>query len=127
MIHAHGLHDLSYVKSTAQLFLKKWNRWIRESDVEYDPNNPASGQTDFYGQQMIIAREVMEAGEVFVRFRPRPRKEGLAVPLQLQLIEAEQLPLWRMSSQEMPTDNRVRSGIEFRYRPRGRWRGFLSR
>jgi capsid protein len=85
-----------------ELILKKWNRWIRESDVEYDPNNPASGQTDFYGQQMIIAREVMEAGEVFVRFRPRPRKEGLAVPLQLQLIEAEQLPLWRMSSQEMP-------------------------
>ena len=101
-----------------ELILKKWNRWIRESDVEYDPNNPASGQTDFYGQQMIIAREVMEAGEVFVRFRPRPRKEGLAVPLQLQLIEAEQLPLWRMSSQEMPTDNRVRSGIEFR--PDGR-------
>jgi hypothetical protein len=46
--------------------------------VEYDPRNPASGQTDFYGQQMVIAREVMEAGECFVRFRPRSPKEGLA-------------------------------------------------
>ena len=102
-----------------ELIRKKWKRWIRESDVEYDPNNPASGQTDFYGQQMIIAREVMEAGEVFVRFRPRSPKEGLAVPLQLQLIEAEQLPLWRIQpTPDMPEDNRVRCGIEFR--PDGR-------
>ena len=47
---------------------------------------------------MIIAREVMEAGECFVRFRPRAPKEGLAVPLQLQLIEAEQLPLVAQSA-----------------------------
>ena len=101
-----------------ELILKKWKRWIRESDVEYDPKNPASGQTDFYGQQMIIAREVMEAGEVFVRFRPRPPKEGLAVPLQLQLIEAEQLPLWRnQSAQEMP-DAQPRP---LRYRVPARW------
>ena len=100
------------------LILKKWNRWIKESDIEYDPANPCSGQTDFYGQQMIMAREVMEAGEVFVRFRPRPYREGLTVPIQLQLIEAEQLPLWRMSQQQVPQDNRVRSGIEFQ--PDGR-------
>jgi capsid protein len=77
------------------LITRKWNGGIRECDVEYDPRNPASGQTDLYGQQMVIAREVMEAGECFVRFRPRSVKEGLTVPLQLQLIEAEQLPLWR--------------------------------
>ena len=65
------------------LITRKWNRWIRECDVEYDPRNPASGQTDFYGQQMVIAREVMEAGECFVRFRPRSVKEGLTVPLQI--------------------------------------------
>ncbi len=91
-----------------------WNRWIRESDVEYDPMNPASGQTDFYGQQAVIAREVMEAGECFVRFIPRRKSEGLAVPLQLQLIESEQLPLWRTSSEKIPDKNEVRCGIEFR-------------
>jgi lambda family phage portal protein len=95
-----------------------WNRWTRESDVEYEPKNPCSGQTDFYGQQMIIAREVMEAGEVFVRFRPRPKKEGLAVPIQLQLMESEQLPIWRNAIENIPPENYVRSGIEFR--PDGR-------
>jgi lambda family phage portal protein len=104
---------------TRALLLSKWTRWIRESDVEYDPRNPASGQTDFHGQQMVIAREVMEGGEVFVRFRPRSKKEGLAVPLQLQLIEAEQLPLWRTSPDaSVPVDNRLRAGIEFQ--PDGR-------
>jgi lambda family phage portal protein len=102
-----------------KLITRKWNRWIRESDVEYDPRNPASGQTDFYGQQMILARECMEAGEVFVRFRPRPKNEGLTVPLQLQLIEAEQLPIWRnQPTSDVPENNRVRCGIEFR--PDGR-------
>ncbi|HZT29256.1 MAG TPA: phage portal protein [Bryobacteraceae bacterium] len=101
------------------LIRHKWERWIRESDVEYDPKNPASGQTDFYGQQMLVARECMEAGEVFVRFRPRPLKEGLSVPLQLQLIEAEQLPLWRnQPTPDVPEQNRVRCGVEFR--PDGR-------
>ena len=101
------------------LIRNKWERWIRESDVEYDPANPCSGQTDFYGQQMILARECMEAGEVFVRFRPRSPKEGLAVPIQLQLIEAEQLPLWRnQPTADTPQQNRVRCGVEFR--PDGR-------
>ena len=95
------------------LITRKWNRWTRECDVEYDPRNPASGQTDFYGQQMVIAREVMEAGECFVRFRPRSVKEGLTVPLQLQLIEAEQLPLWRTAIEQMPPEELVRCGIEF--------------
>jgi capsid protein len=60
-------------ENVRDLITRKWNRWTRECDVEYDPRNPASGQTDFYGQQIMIAREVMEAGECFVRFRPRSR------------------------------------------------------
>lgn len=101
-----------------QLISDTWDRWVKQSDVEYDPANPASGQTDFYGQQVVAAREVMEAGECFIRFRPRPVKEGLVVPLQLQIIEAEQLPVWRISQAGMPDGNIVRSGIE--YRPDGR-------
>ena len=100
------------------LILEKWNRWTRESDVEYEAKNPCSGQTDFYGQQMILAREVMEAGEVFVRFRARSKKEGLTVPLQLELMESEQLPIWRNAIEDLPPANYVRSGVEFR--PDGR-------
>jgi len=58
-----------------------WTDWTDESD--------ADGLTDFYGQQAIIAGEMFEAGEVFVRFRPRLPQDGFAVPLQLQIIPAE--------------------------------------
>ena len=96
-----------------------WNRWIGESDVEYEPRNPASGQYNFYGQQAVAAREVMEAGEVFVRFRRRPASDKLSVPLQLELIEAEQLPLYRNSpGVQIAQDHVLRMGIE--YRPDGR-------
>ncbi len=110
-----SLHPDAQVR---EMISTAWNRWIRESDQEYDPANPASGQTDFYGQQAIIAREVMEAGEAFVRFRPRPKREGMQVPIQLQLIESEQLPIWRMTTSGIPDKNAVRSGIEFQ--PDGR-------
>lgn len=35
------------------------------------------------------------AGEVFFRFRPRRPQDGLVVPLQLQMIPSEMLPLSR--------------------------------
>lgn len=101
----------------AKVISDKWEKWTKESDVEYEVSNPSSGQTSFYGQQEIAAREIMEAGEVFVRFRPRSPKEGLTVPLQLQLIESEQLPVWQTFPSGAP-ENQVRCGIEFR--PDGR-------
>jgi lambda family phage portal protein len=95
------------------LLATKWKRWIKESDVEYEVANAGSGITDFYGKQALIAREAMEAGELFIRFRPRPRSEGLTVPLQLQLLQSEQLPLWRMTLEKLPEGNTVRCGIEY--------------
>lgn len=97
-----------------ELITQKWNRWTRECDLEFEKKNSASGQMDFYGYQMLAAREIMEAGEVFVRFITRPLSEGLTVPLQLQLLESEQLPIWRMDMQNTPDENRVRFGIEYR-------------
>jgi lambda family phage portal protein len=101
-------------EATRDLLTAKWNRWTKECDEEYEPKNPTSGQTNFYGIQQLVARETMEAGEVFVRFIPRPVKEGLTVPLQLQLIESEQLPLWRMTRDDVSPKNSVRCGIEWR-------------
>lgn len=79
-----------------------WLRWTDESD--------ADGQLDFYGQQMQAARGWLEAGEMFGRLRQRLPSDGLSVPLQVQLLEAEFCPhdynLW---SPKAP----VRAGIEF--------------
>src|SRR5512147_2891286 len=66
---------------------KLWLAWTDDAD--------ADGFTDFYGLQRRAAREVFIAGEVFFRFRPRRPEDGLVVPLQLQMLPAEMLPLTR--------------------------------
>ena len=80
-----------------------WLDWTDDSDAE--------GFTDFYGQQRRAAREVFIAGEVFLRFRPRRPEDGLVVPLQLQMIPSEMLPLSR--NEQVAGGNVVRQGIEF--------------
>jgi hypothetical protein len=41
----------------------------------------------------MAARAMFEAGECFLRFRPRRPEDGLTVPLQLQMLSPEHLPL----------------------------------
>lgn len=80
-----------------------WLDWTDDSDAE--------GFTDFYGQQRRAAREMFIAGEVFLRFRSRRPEDGLIVPLQLQMIPSEMLPLTR--NEQLPGGNVIRQGIEF--------------
>jgi lambda family phage portal protein len=80
-----------------------WLAWTDEADAE--------GLTDFYGLQRRAAREVFLSGEVFFRLRPRRPEDGLSVPLQLQMLPAEMLPL--DLTRELPGGGLVRQGIEF--------------
>lgn len=81
-----------------------WLRWTDECDVD--------GLTDFYGMEALVARAVFVSGECFIRFRPRRVTDGLSVPLQLQMIEAEQLPL-SYNVEKAKNGNDIRHGIEF--------------
>lgn len=76
--------------------------WAEESD--------AAGLLDWYGQQALAVRSMLEGGEVFARHRQRRPEDGLSVPYQVELIESEHLPLhhngWNGS-------NRIKGGIEF--------------
>lgn len=83
-----------------------WEDWTDESD--------ADERTDFYGQQAVIARMVEESGECFVRLRYRRPEDGLAVPLQLQLLAAEHVPVDKHFKTR--SGNIVRAGIEFNAR-----------
>ncbi|WP_366654444.1 phage portal protein [Fodinicurvata sp. EGI_FJ10296] len=83
--------------------LELWRYWTDEAD--------ADGRTDFYGLQRQVAHEVFVAGEVFLRFIPRPAPDLLAVPLQIQLVPSEMVPLDR--SEDLPGGNAVRNGVEF--------------
>jgi len=80
-----------------------WWDWTDEAD--------AAGSTDFYGLQALACRAMMEGGECFVRLRRRRPEDGLSVPLQLQVLEAEHVPL--ALNQTLAGGNVVRAGIEF--------------
>lgn len=62
-----------------------WAKWTDIAD--------ADGVLDFYGIQALAVAEMAEGGECFARLRPRRMSEGLPVPLQIQLIPTEQVPI----------------------------------
>lgn len=80
--------------------LQLWNDWCAEAD--------ADGVNDFYAWQNLVARSVVESGEVFIRLRPRRPSDGLRVPLQVQALEADLLPV-RHNRTSAP---KIRQGIE---------------
>lgn len=79
----------------------------------------ADGVLNLYGLQTLAVRAWFDGGECFVRRRSRFIDEGLPVPLQIQLLEAEMLPMFDSDSyQGLPRGNTIRSGIEFNKRGR---------
>lgn len=82
-----------------------WDRWVQQSD--------ADGALNFYGQQALVVRAWLDSGEVFARKRVRRMGDGMYVPLQVQLIEAEFVPLLDADAWPgMPQGNKIRQGIE---------------
>lgn len=85
--------------------------WVRSTD-----ETDADEIDDFYGQQLTVANELFEAGEVFGLLIERDASWDLAVPLQVRLIQAEQCP--QDLSRPLPAGGYIRQGIEFDARHR---------
>lgn len=100
-----GIRPLAKAKDQAfrELLHELWDDWQQEAD--------AAGELDFYGLQGQIARAWFEGGECFVRRRMRRPEDGLTLPMQLQVLEAEHLPIEKNEVAE--NGNRIRYGIEF--------------
>ena len=100
-----GIKPISKIADAAhkEELQRLWLAWTDEADAE--------GLTDFYGLQRRAAREVFLAGEVFFRIRPRRAGDGLTVPLQLQMLPSEMLPLEQTGT--ATNGNTIRQGIEF--------------
>lgn len=60
-----------------------WLEWTDQAD--------SVGAHDFYGLQALAIRGMVEGGETFTRLRTRRPEDGLPVPLQLQVMEANTL------------------------------------
>ena len=79
-----------------------WDQWIFEAD--------ADGGMDFYGLQALAFGSMVEAGEVFARLRQRRTGDLRTVPLQVQVLESEYVP---MEKTEPSGIGSIRMGIEF--------------
>jgi lambda family phage portal protein len=111
-IRPHFLHT---EKTIRRELTALWARSVPQASAtrRVGLNGKPVSAHDFYGMQALVARSVVEAGEAFCRLRPRLERDGLAVPLQGEMIEPEQLPYWMMGGAGAGPGNQVRGGIEF--------------
>lgn len=85
---------------------KARNLWL-----EWTDSADASGTLDFYGLQALALRGTVVGGETFTRLRNRrPGDMPGLPPLQLQVLEAEYVPV---DKEEMAGANTIQQGIEF--------------
>jgi lambda family phage portal protein len=91
--------DAGFNREAGQL----WDDWTAESD--------ADGLIDYYGQQAMAVGAMIESGEAFIRLRTRRPVDGLAVPLQIQVLEADYCPVNKTGA--TPDGGVIRNGIEF--------------
>ena len=82
-----------------------WKAWVKVAD--------ADGVLDFYGLQQLVFRSWFTGGECFVRIRPRRTADGLPVPMQIQVLEADMVPQLDADNYPgLPRGSMIRSGIE---------------
>lgn len=79
-----------------------WRAWGKVCDSD--------GQLTFAAMQTLAVRSWLESGEVIIRKRPRRMSDGLPVPLQLQMLEADHIAGGEIGT--MKGDNEVISGVE---------------
>lgn len=77
----------------------------------------ADGVANYYAHQTLVVRTWIMGGECFVRERARFPDEGLAVPMQVQVLEPAMVPhLDADTWPGLPVGNKIRSGIELNKR-----------
>ena len=88
-----------------------WDDFAQVSD--------ADGVLNIYGQQTLVVKAWADGGECFARRRARFDDEGFPVPMQVQLLESDMLPLLDADQyQGLPRNHIIRSGIELNKRGR---------
>lgn len=95
-------------KALKEKLVDLWDGWVPDADADC--------VLDFYGLQLLAARSWFMSGECFVRIRPRKSTDGLDVPMQVQILESDMVPLLDADNYPgMPVGNVIRQGIELDY------------
>lgn len=79
-----------------------WDKFVLQADYY--------GMSSLYGLQSLVFNGLIDAGEILSRKVPRSASLGLAVPLQIQLLEADHLD--ETYNTLAPGGNEIRMGIE---------------
>ncbi len=90
-------------KRDARALDQAWQAWAPLAD--------ADGLFDVYGLQAAAYRAMEQDGEVLIRRRTRRPEDGLAVPLQLQLLEIDWLDTAKQGTS--PGGGSIVNGIEY--------------
>jgi len=83
-----------------------WKRWADSTQCDAD------SRTTFAGLQHLVMRSLATDGEVLVRRRPRRAEDGLSLPLQLQVLEADYLDTSK-DGVAGPSGGPIIQGVEF--------------
>ncbi len=94
--------DEAFVQVMSPLF----DQWALQCDPE--------GVLDYYGIQSQLCRSRRTSGEVFVRLRRRSITSNLAIPIQIQVLESDFVPVELFEVRS--NGNKIKAGIEFNNR-----------
>ncbi|WP_212722570.1 phage portal protein [Zooshikella ganghwensis] len=91
-----------------EAFREQANELWKLSIDEMDPG----GVLNFPGIQAQLSRNRRLSGEVFIRHRRRKTSSGLQVPMQIDVLEADCIPLEK--TEDLKNGHKIINGVEFR-------------
>lgn len=91
--------------STNDVFERRFKDWADELTCDADELH------NFYGLQQLAHRTKVVSGEALIIRRRRPLNYGLAIPLQLQVLEPDYLD--ETLNTQLDNGNRIIQGVEF--------------
>lgn len=104
--HVVGWGIVAKPNPTNAAAAKAWDEWAGSTACDAD------GRLNLYGLQKLIVRSVVRDGEVLVRRRIRRLEDEMALPIQLQVLEADFLDSFK-TNMVLPNGHRIIGGVEF--------------
>lgn len=87
------------------------NKQVNDLFAMAETQLSADGLGGFAAMQTLAARGMVSGGDMFLRRRGRRVSDGLHVPMQVEMLEAEQLDQFHMKT--LASNGRIVNGIEF--------------
>lgn len=84
-----------------------WKEWAETKKCDADNLH------DFYGLQSLVMRTVTESGECLIRRKWRKGSDGLAVPLQIQVLEPDFIDTSKDNLQPLKDGTQIIQGIQY--------------